>query len=164
MSTKLLQSSHLEPYLTSKTSLNDLELALTLAEQIVLKTDTKFPEKTQLAHISYGQFSVLKQLWQTAIELNPELQWHEFIRTLKSLITEAQNHVVTVTISYQPTVAQAAELSELLKKQLHEAAVLDLAYDPNLIAGCLVASNGKQLDYSLAAWLPQYLAKVPPTP
>lgn len=159
MSTNLLQPHHLSQLVTTKTALNDLDLALTLSQQIVLKNDQKFPDKTQFGAISYGQVSVIEALWTTAQSLEPSITWETFIETLKTLVSEAQKHVVTLAIAYQPTVKQVEELSDLIKTQVHEAAILDLSYEPELLAGCQIASNGQKLDYSLATWLPPYIER-----
>lgn len=157
MNTKLLQPLDLTQTVSTKTALSDLDLTLTLAKQIVLKSEQKFPMKTQFLQINYGQFSVLNQLWEVAEKRDPEISWPIFIETLQNLVKQALNHVVTLTLAYEPTLAQTEDLATLVRQELSESAILDIKYQPDIIAGCIVASNGKQLNYSLATWLPSYL-------
>lgn len=157
MSNKPSQPLFFQNEVTTKNDLLNLKLALKLFKQIVFKNEEKFPTPSELSQLTFGQFSALSQLWEDYKQEHHAATLSAFIGTLTGQIEEALNQVVTLTIPYQPTLEQVAELTTQVRQHLSPLAILDITYQPDIVAGFTLAASGKQVDWSLREWLPHYV-------
>lgn len=70
--------------------------------------------------------------------------WEDLERKLKNL------DEIRLEIAFQPTDSFVENLSEWLKKELGRKIILDIKYNPKIVAGAIVEFKGKWADFSIA--------------
>lgn len=159
--TVILTALDISPWLTTKDQAASLALAVQTAKQIIVRDDTIFPTFDQLQHLTYGDVEVLQNLWNVAHAHQPAITWNAFLELLEPLIEEMSQAVVTIKIPYQPLMSQVTDLLQIVRKQFSPLALLEVMYQPDLTAGCILQFNGQQFNYSLETWWSKFLPASP---
>jgi len=153
-----LSLSDVTAVLNTADYLASLSLSVQTAQQIIVGGEASMPSRPQLQLLPWRDVDILLDLWGKAQHQQPDIAWNVFLDLLVEHLATSANHIVTVKIPYQPTLQQLDELTQILRSSLIETAVLDIKHQPELVAGCIVESQGQRYDFSAETWLPAFLA------
>lgn len=167
--------SVLPRFITTVATFSSFQLTVKGASQIVLPNPQQFPSNEQLALFPMNDVEILKELWgqthsvagsNTGSHNGAEVivSWPEFMTGVQVAITHMSSTILRVKIPYQPSFKQSQEMTELVRRNYAPTAVVELVYQPELVAGCMIELNGQRRDYSLETWLPQFMPQAAPSP
>ncbi len=71
----------------------------------------------------------------------------EYLNGLKKEIKKFE--LVTITLAYEPTNATFNNLGSWVRKNTFGLTVIDINYDPSIVAGAIIVFKGKYVDYSI---------------
>ncbi len=78
----------------------------------------------------------------------------EFINHLE--ISLEKTPVLVVNISFDPTYTAETQIGEFCRKNFSSFQLININYNPSLVAGCALVWNGVSKDYSIKARMAQY--------
>lgn len=142
--------------LSTAEHLGSLMLSVQTAQQILVAED-QVPSREQLQILPWRDIDAILTWWSLAKNQDSQITWNAFLELLIQHFQAAQNEVVALKLAYHPTLQQIDELTELIRARFSPTALLEVEYQPELVAGCVIESQGQRFNFSADTWLTQFM-------
>jgi hypothetical protein len=130
---------------------NDVVMLLdqiNLAGDLVFKGEGKLSEKGR-GVLNEGFRYLIMKLEEKGIIYKNNKTEKDFFENLKNSLKKIK--IIKIKIAFKPSEFFLTRLSNWIKKNIDEKAVLDIEYDDKIIGGAIIEYQGKRVDFSLAS-------------
>jgi hypothetical protein len=121
---------------------------INLAEDLVFKGEGKLSEKGR-GVLNEGFRYLIMKLEEKGIIYKNNKTEKDFFENLKNSLKKIK--IIKIKIAFKPSEFFLTRLSNWIKKNIDEKAVLDIEYDDKIIGGAIIEYQGKRVDFSLAS-------------
>lgn len=90
---------------------------------------------------------IMSLSWQEQVNLNDPESFGAFLESLRNYVKHMP--IVKITLAFEPTDKIVEAICSWFVEQYGKNVILDLYFDPKLVAGAMISFNGAEKDFSL---------------
>lgn len=137
----------LSPYIKTTTDIVELKRTLDHMSDSLYRINDSAEEALRNSLPYDLALQVKKLSMEEGIDLNDKARAQEFFSSLGKQL--AALPVIQITLAFQPKEELIKRIQDWFYRTLSTFVVLDIAVNPDIIAGAIVTTNGKYYDFSL---------------